>query len=92
MKISIPDSVTSSLQFKVGDLYAAGANSSDTSFWLVVAITRSGGAHLLGINRVGEIVSTASYNAHAVESRRKVGHCPQIAGMTIHVETESCNA
>ena len=39
-----------------------------------------------------KIVSTASYNAHAVESRRKVGHCPQIAGMTIHVETESCNA
>ena len=88
MKIAIPDAVTKSLRFKVGDLYAAGGNSSNTAFWLVVAITERGGAHLLGLNEAGEIVSTASYNAHAIESRRKVGHCPQIAGMTLHVDTE----
>lgn len=87
MKITIPEAVTNSLRFKVGDLYAAGGNSN-TAFWLVVAITERGGAHLLGLNEAGEIVSTASYNAHAIESRRKVGHCPQIAGMTLHVETE----
>lgn len=88
MKIAIPENVTNSLRFKVGDLYAAGGNSSNTAFWLVVAITERGGAHLLGLNDAGEIVSTASYNAHAIESRRKVGHCPQVASMTLHVESE----
>lgn len=88
MKIAIPDQITSSLHFRVGDLYAAGGSSSKTAFWLVVAITDSCGAHLLGLNADGEIVSTASYNAHAIESRRKVGHCPQIASMTLHIETE----
>lgn len=37
MKIAIPENVTNSLRFKVGDLYAAGGNSSNTAFWLVVA-------------------------------------------------------
>lgn len=45
MKIAIPENVTNSLRFKVGDLYAAGGNSSNTAFWLVVAITERGGAH-----------------------------------------------
>ena len=89
MKVAIPEIVTSSLRFKIGDLYAAGGNSSNTAFWLVVAITERGGAHLLGLNEAGEIVSTASYNAHAIESRRRVGHCPQIADLTLHVETEA---
>lgn len=43
MKIAIPEAVTNSLRFKVGDLYAAGGNSSNTAFWLVVAITERGG-------------------------------------------------
>lgn len=43
MKIAIPENVTNSLRFKVGDLYAAGGNSSNTAFWLVVAITERGG-------------------------------------------------
>ena len=89
MKIEIPESVTNSLRFKVGDLYAAGGNSSSTAFWLVVAITERGSAHLLGLNEAGEIVSTASYNAHAIESRRKIGHCPQIADLTLHIDTEA---
>lgn len=89
MKVSIPEPVRQSLRFSVGDLYAAGGNSSNTAFWLVVAVTERGGAHLLGLNERGEIVSTASYNAHAIESRRKVGHCPEIASMTLHVETEN---
>ena len=42
MKIAIPEAVTNSLRFKVGDLYAAGGNSSNTAFWLVVAITERG--------------------------------------------------
>ena len=88
MKVYIPDQITTSLRFRVGDLYAAGGSSSKTAFWLVVAITENGGAHLLGLNSDGEIVSTSSYNAHAIESRRKVGHCPEIAGMTLNVETE----
>lgn len=49
MKIAIPENVTNSLRFKVGDLYAAGGNSSNTAFWLVVAITERGGAHLLSM-------------------------------------------
>ena len=51
MKVAIPENVTNSLRFKVGDLYAAGGNSSNTAFWLVVAITERGGAHLLGSGR-----------------------------------------
>lgn len=31
MKIAIPENVTNSLRFKVGDLYAAGGNSSNTA-------------------------------------------------------------
>lgn len=48
MKIAIPENVTNSLRFKVGDLYAAGGNSSNTAFWLVVAITERGGAQQAG--------------------------------------------
>lgn len=89
MKISIPDVVSDSIRFKVGDLYAAGGGRGDTAYWLVVAITIGGGAHLLGLNEAGDIVSTASYNAHAIQSRRKVGHCPEIASLSLHVETEA---
>ena len=88
MKFSIPESVVEDGKFQIGDLYAAGNNSSDTSYWLVVSITHRGGAHLLGLNKAGEIVSTASYNSHAIESRRKVGRCPEIASMQLHIESE----
>lgn len=50
MKIAIPENVTNSLRFKVGDLYAAGGNSSNTAFWLVVAITERLG-HVPGSRR-----------------------------------------
>jgi len=89
MKIEIPESIANSLLFKPGDLYAAGGSGSKTAFWLVVAITERGGAHVLGLSEDGQIVSTASYNAHAIESRRKVGHCPQIADLTLHIDTEA---
>lgn len=88
MKFAIPEAITEDGRFKVGDLYAAGNNSSNTSYWLVVAVTVRGGAHLLGLNEAGDIVSTASYNAHAIESRRKVGRCPEIASMQLHIESE----
>lgn len=88
MKFSIPETIIDDGRFKVGDLYAAGNNSSNTAYWLVVAVTVRGGAHLLGLNEAGEIVSTASYNSHAIESRRKVGRCPEIASMQLHIESE----
>lgn len=89
MKFAIPEAIIADGKFQIGDLYAAGNNSSDTAYWLVVAITHRGGAHLLGLNEAGDIVSTASYNAHAIESRRKVGRCPEIASMQLHIESEA---
>lgn len=47
MKFAIPEAIIADGKFQTGDLYAAGNNSSDTAYWLVVAITHRGGAQVL---------------------------------------------
>lgn len=75
--------------FRVGDLFASGSTNDVTAYWLVVALKAGGGAHLLGIGPTGAIVSTATYPAHAIRSRRYVGHCGAIASLTIPLDPEA---
>jgi hypothetical protein len=72
-------------EVRVGNVYKAYANGPrgrifGTVWWLVVAISTkppdakkaifwNAGVHMLGLNRVGEIVSTTSYGLHVMEQR-----------------------
>lgn len=64
---------------KVGDMYQAKGGRGDTAAWVVAAV-RGDTLHMLGIDKSGEIVSTASYGAHAMEGRTCIGQCEELAG------------
>ena len=56
-----------------GNIYPAkGGRKPGTDYWLVVAISDTG-AHLIGFNKEGEPVSTASYNKSAMRERPIIG-------------------
>ena len=58
---------------KIGDVYPA-KGGTPTRYWLCVGLTRSGQTgHMIGFNEHGEVSSTASYNAYAMEYRTRVG-------------------
>ena len=69
---------------EVGNLY--NAKGPGPSYWLVVAMTEKGGAHMLGLNRDGEIVSTTTYGAHALRDRKLIGRCHEIAEFTASIQ------
>ena len=59
---------------RVGDLYAAKGGNGTTALWLMVSESATGqSGHYLGLDDQGAIVSTASYNNHAMLSRAVVG-------------------
>lgn len=62
----------------VGDVFPA-KGGTPTRFWMVVAISATGGTHLLGLDETGAVVSTASYAAHVMRERPPLGHCPEIS-------------
>lgn len=56
-----------------GNIYPAkGGRKPGTEYWLVVAVSDSG-AHLIGFNKEGEPVSTASYLKSAMRERPVIG-------------------
>ena len=58
-----------------GNIYPAkGGRKPGTDFWLVVAVSEHG-AHLIGFNKDGEPVSTASYTKSAMRERPVIGRC-----------------
>lgn len=66
-----------------GNLYPAkGGKGAD--FWLVVA-TSDTGAHLLGFNAAGQVVSTASYLKSAMRERPVIGRCTNLAALQLEV-------
>ena len=58
-----------------GNIYPAkGGRKPGTDYWLVVAVSENG-AHLIGFNKDGDPVSTASYNKSAMRERPIIGRC-----------------
>lgn len=57
---------------KVGNVYQARGGCGTTAFWVVVAV-HDNRSHLLGLNRDGNIVSTASYSNSSVLDREVIG-------------------
>lgn len=68
---------------QVGDIFKAkatgpGGRRAGTRYWLIVCIPDSRAVHMLGLNKVGEIVSTTSYGHHTMHGRTKVGYMPLV--------------
>lgn len=62
-------------EVKPGNIYPAkGGRKPGTDYWLVIAVTQTG-AHLIGFNKDGAPVSTASYNKSAMRERPIIGRC-----------------
>lgn len=73
----------------VGDVLQAKGGRGDTALWIVAAV-RGNSAHLLGVSRDGEIVSTASYGMHALRDRAVVGRCNDLEAMQLCVAARPC--
>lgn len=69
---------------EIGNVYLA--KGPGPSYWVVVAITPRGGAHMLGIDEEGNIVSTTSYGAHVLHDRRLVGRCEDLKSLVFEVK------
>lgn len=72
---------------KVGDVFPARGGRGNTVAWVVVAVGENV-AHLLGCNPLGEIVSTSSYNLHALEGRPLIGTCPDVKGFIATIQRQ----
>lgn len=67
-----------------GNIYPAkGGRKPGTDYWLVVAVSNTA-AHLIGFNKDGEPVSTASYNKSAMRERPVIGRA-DIGNLTVEV-------
>jgi hypothetical protein len=72
---------------KVGDVFPARGGRGGTVAWVVVSVGDNV-AHLLGCNVAGEIVSTSSYNLHALENRPMLGTCPDVKGFVATIQRQ----
>ncbi len=88
---------------RVGDLYPAKTTGPKgrlgTKYFLVASITKSKSGnravHMLGLDENGEIVSTTSYGAHAIEGfltlwppRKRLGVCKEWADLSLRIYWE----
>ena len=64
-------------KIKVGDMFPAKGGRGDTAAWVVAAV-RGDTLHMPGVNTDGDIVSTSSYGAHAMEDRVCIGRCEEL--------------
>ncbi len=85
---SLPPETTAN-EVAVGDVLQAKGGRGDTALWVVAAI-RGNSVHLLGVNRDGDIVSTASYGMHALRDRAVVGRCNDLEAMQLCVAARPC--
>jgi hypothetical protein len=83
MKFNIPDQAAPLLEdqkLAIGNVYVCKGGGK-TAYWVVVGIGERS-VNLLGINRQGEVSSTANYGQHVFESnnfnREVIGHCAGI--------------
>lgn len=72
-------------EVEVGNLYPGKGGRGNTMYWLVVALTEQG-CCLLGLNAVGEVVSTASYNQRAMRERALIGRVEGLVNLTFEIE------
>lgn len=85
---SLPPEATTQ-DIVVGDVLQSKGGRGDTALWVVAAI-RGNSAHLLGVSRDGDIVSTASYGVHALRDRTVIGRCNDLEAMRLCVTTRPC--
>lgn len=71
----------------VGDVYRA-KGPGPTRYWIVLARSNTGGLHMLGLDVGGSVVSTASYGAHAMEFRQRVGRCHDLQSFRLPIAWE----
>lgn len=71
---------------KVGNVYRAKGGRGSTCFWLLVAMGGGDAMHMLGLDRDGNIVSTASYTRGAIDGREVVGFVPGIEDVKLNME------
>ena len=82
LEITMLQNLIQSSEVMPGNIYPAKAGRRPgTYFWLVIA-TSDSGAHLIGFNKEGEPVSTASYLKSAMRERPVIGKA-DIAALTI---------
>jgi hypothetical protein len=81
---AIPDEAIAD-RVQVGDVLPAKGGRGDTALWLVVAV-RGNSVHMLGLSRLGEIVSTASYGMHALSDRAVIGRCNELADFVASIQ------
>lgn len=93
MKFNLPEPqpmIVKSLQ--VGNVYPCRGGKK-TKYWVVIGIADDM-CHLIGLNQLGEISSTASYGVHVFDGSSFVfkrcdsilGYCPSIATMNFDIE------
>jgi len=73
---------------RVGDVYRAKGGRGTTRFWLVAAAGVNT-SHLLGLDRDGNIVSTASYGNHAVTNKEFVGRVEDFGLLALDMKWEA---
>lgn len=65
--------LSATVEVRPGNIYPAkGGRKPGTEYWLVIA-TSDSGAHLIGFNKEGHPVSTASYLKSAMRERPVIG-------------------
>lgn len=73
---------------KVGEVYRAKGGRGTTAFWLVAAVGQHS-SHLLGLDRDGNIVSTATYNNHAIVGRDLLGVVEGLDTLSLDMKWEA---
>lgn len=68
-------------EIRVGDMFTS-KNHRVTSYWLVAAV-RGSSVHVLGLDRHGGIVATATYGVHAMRERPLVGRVEGLSDITL---------
>lgn len=76
---------------RVGNVYPS-KNTRFTKYWVVVSL-HNGSAHMLGIDKDGQITSTVSYGQHVFNGEHKnfqrsldlVGTCDDIANLNLNI-------
>ena len=82
MKLQPIDMLWNASEVVPGNIYPAkGGRKPGTDYWLVIA-TSDNGAHLIGFNKDGEPVSTASYSKSAMRERPVIGRC-DLSGLVL---------
>lgn len=82
MKLQPIDMLRNASEVVPGNIYPAkSGRKPGTDYWLVVAVSQNG-AHLIGFDKEGNPVSTASYTKSAMRERPVIGRC-DLSGLVL---------